>query len=99
MLESLFNKVPVLGPWNFIKKTPTQVLSWEICKLYRNNYFEEHLSMSPSKLYLKRDSTQVFSCEFCELLKNTYFVEDLQMAGSETRVLGSLFNKVASLTA
>ena len=41
----------------------------------------------------------MFSREFCELFKNTYFVEDLRTAGSETPVRGSLFNKVASLTA
>ena len=41
---------------------------------------------------------QVFSREFCKLFKNTYFVEDLRMAASETPVLWSLFNKVASLT-
>ena len=41
----------------------------------------------------------MFSRAFCELFKNTYFVEDLRMAGSETTVLRSLFNKIASLTA
>ena len=41
----------------------------------------------------------MFSCEFCELFKNTYFEKDLRMAGSETPVLGTLFNKVASFTA
>ena len=85
MLESLFNKVGVL--------------SCEICKLFTNNYFEEHLWTSSSKLHLKRDWTKVLSCEFCELFKNTYFVEDLQTAGSETPVRGSFFNKVARLTA
>ena len=39
-----------------LKKTQTQVLSCEICKLFNNNYFEEHLWTSVSKLYLKRDS-------------------------------------------
>ena len=28
----------------------------EIYKLFKNNYFEEHLRMSTSKHYLKRDS-------------------------------------------
>ena len=56
--------------------------------------------MSASKLYLKRDSnTGIFPFEFFELFKDTYFVEDLRIAGSETPVLGSLFNKVASLLA
>ena len=47
--------------------------------------------MSASKHYLKRDSNTG--------VQKHYFVQDLQMAGSETPVLGSLFNKVASLTA
>ena len=54
--------------------------------------------MSASKLYLKRDyNTGVFLWTL--LFKNTYFVVDLRMAGSETPIRGSLFNKVASMTA
>ena len=70
------------------------MLSCIICKVFKSNYFEEHLRMSPSKLYL----TQVFSREFCELFKSTYFVADLQAADSETPGRGSLFNKVVNLT-
>ena len=66
---------------------------------FQNNNFEERLWMPASKLCLKRDCNRGFFLEFCELFKNTYFVEDLQLAGSEAPVLGSLFNKVASLTA
>ena len=73
------------------------MLSCETCKLFRNNYCEEHLWMFASKLYLET-LKQVFSRRFCELFKNNYFVEDLQTAVSETPVRGSLFNKVASLT-
>ena len=40
------------GPATLLKKTPTQVLSCEICKLFKNNYFEEHLMTSASKFYL-----------------------------------------------
>ena len=68
--------------------------SCEICKLFKNNYFEELLWMSTSKLYLKRDSNISVFLWFFELFKNTYFVKDL-----ETPVLGFLFNKVASLMA
>ena len=32
------------------------MLSCEIYKLFKNNYFEEHLWMSASKLYLEKDS-------------------------------------------
>ena len=61
-------------------------------------YFEEHLWMSASKLYLKRDyNTGVFLWTL--LFKNTYFVVDLRMAGSKTPIQESLFNKVASVTA
>ena len=58
VLESLFNKVAVLRACK-LKKTPTQVLSREIYKLFKNNYFEEHLWNPASKHYLKRDSNTV----------------------------------------
>ena len=48
VLESLFNKVASLKAYNFIKKTPTQVLSCEICQIFRNTYFEEHLGTTAS---------------------------------------------------
>ena len=54
LLQSLFSKATV--PAILLKKSPTQVLSCEICKLFKNNYFEYHLWTSTSKLYLKRDS-------------------------------------------
>ena len=41
---------------NFFKEVLTQVLSCEVYKLLKNNYFEEHLRMSASKLYLEKDS-------------------------------------------
>ena len=50
VLESLFNKVTVLGAWNFIKKTLTQVISCENCKHFKNNYFEEHLFQPASNI-------------------------------------------------
>ena len=43
VLESLFNKVAVLRTVTLLKKAPTQMLSCEICKLFKNNYFEEHM--------------------------------------------------------
>ena len=45
------------GPATLLKKTPTQVVSCKVCKLFKNNYFEEHLWMSTSKFHLKRDSS------------------------------------------
>ena len=41
---------------NVIKKAPIQVISCEICKIFKNNYFEDHLWTATSKLYLKRHS-------------------------------------------
>ena len=56
MLESLFNKVAGLGPCNFIKEdSDTSDFLWNL-QTFKSNYFEEHLWMSTSKLYLKRDS-------------------------------------------
>ena len=86
------------GPATLLKKTPTQVFSCEIYKLFKNNYFEEHLWSLVLNIIWKETRTQVFSREFCKLFKNTYFLEDLQTACSQTPVRGSFFNKVASLT-
>ena len=41
MLESLFSF--------FYKQTPTKVLSCEICWIFKNTYFEEHLQATPFK--------------------------------------------------
>ena len=85
MLESLLLKLQPQGPATLLKKTLTQVFPCETCKHleftnFQNKYFEEHLSISASKLYLRRDSNTGVSPEFCELFKNTYSVEDLQMS-------------------
>ena len=40
VLESLFNKV--VGLQLYYKNAPTQVFSCEICKIFKNTYFEEH---------------------------------------------------------
>ena len=94
----LFNKVTVPEFHNFIwKDTGTGVFLRNL-QIFKNNYFQEHLWMTDSKLYLKETPTQVFSCEFCELFNNTHFREHLQTAGSKTPVRGFLFNKDASLT-
>ena len=43
-------KLQFWGPATLLKKTPTQVFSCEICKLFKNNCFEEHLWKSTSRL-------------------------------------------------
>ena len=54
-------KLEFWGPATLLIKTLTQQLSFEICKLFKNNYFEEHLWTSTSTHYLKRDlSTGIF---------------------------------------
>ena len=60
MCLSLFLKIlEFWGPTTLLKKTPTQVFSCQIYKLFKKNYFEEHLWTSASKNYLKRDSNAV----------------------------------------
>ena len=49
-------KLQFWRPAALLKKIPTQVLPCDIWKLFKNNYFGEHLWTSASKLYLKRDS-------------------------------------------
>ena len=94
----LFNKVQVLGASTLLKKTPTQVLSLETSKTFKNNYLQEHLWMTSSRLYLERNSNAGFFLWIWELFKTTYFAEHLQLAGSGTLMQGSLFDKVSGLT-
>ena len=58
-LSPFLIKFQFWGPAALLKKTRTQVLSREIYKLPKNNYFEEHLWNAASKHYLKRDSNTV----------------------------------------
>ena len=51
MLESLFNKIAGLQACNFIKKTPTHVLSSEIYKILKNTLFYKTSPMAASNLY------------------------------------------------
>ena len=49
MLESPLNKVASSsGLQLHLKETPTQVLHYEICKIFKNTYFEEHLLTTAS---------------------------------------------------
>ena len=67
VLESLRNKVAGLPARNLIKKkTPTQVFSREISniyKIFKSNYFEEHLRTAASVLFQTngtREQTSLF---------------------------------------
>ena len=84
----------VLGPTTLSKNTPTQALSWETC-----NYFKELLWMITSKLYLKRESNINVFLSILSVIQERLLVDDLRKTGFETAMRGSLFNKVASLTA
>ena len=92
-------KLQFWGPATLLKKTPAQMLSCEIYKLFKNNYFEEHLWTSASKHYLKRDSNTDAFLWILWITQEHLFLEELQTASSETLVRGSFFNKVASVTA
>ena len=38
---------------NFIKKRLQQVFSFEICEIFKNTYFEEHLQTTASEHFIK----------------------------------------------
>ena len=55
------------------------MLSCEIYKLFKNNYFEEHLWTSPSKHYLKRASnTGASLCILGIIQENLFFQKHLR---------------------
>ena len=47
MLES-FYEVASLQPASFLRGDPTEVLSCEVCKTFKNTYFEEYLPVTAS---------------------------------------------------
>ena len=48
MLGSFFMKLQAFSLQVFLKETPTQVLSCEVCKTFKITYFEEHLQTTAS---------------------------------------------------
>ena len=85
------------GPVTLLKKTPTELLSYEISKLFKSNYFEEHLWMSSSKLYLKRDSNIGVFLWILWINQEHLFCRGFTNGWFWTPLRGSLSNKVASL--
>ena len=82
------------------KKQPSGgVLSKDVFKNFAK-FTEKHLcrSLLFNKVSGWKPETVRSSHCRCQLFKNTYLVEDLRTAGSETKVRGSFFNKVASMT-
>ena len=55
--------------------------------------------MTTSKLYLKRESNIDVFLSILSVIQERLLVDDQQKTGFETAMRGSLFNKVASLTA
>ena len=50
VLESFFNKVADCTDWNFKKKTPTQVFSYEYCEISKNSFFYKTPQVADSVL-------------------------------------------------
>ena len=52
----MFVKIPQISKhlwWSlFLKETPTQVFSREICEIFENTYFEEHLQTTACGVYI-----------------------------------------------
>ena len=52
MRKLFFDKVAGAA-WNFVKKeTPTQAISCELCEIFKNTYFMEHLLTTASTYYI-----------------------------------------------
>ena len=51
MLVCLFNKVAGMIACNFIKETPTQVVSCETNEFFKKTYFEDYLRITASIIH------------------------------------------------
>ena len=69
----LLIKLQFWGPATLLKKTLTEVFSCEIRKIFKNNYFEEHLWVSTSKRYWKRDSNIGFFLSILWIIQEHLF--------------------------
>ena len=87
------------GRATLLKKTLALALSCEICKLLKNNYFEEHLWMSPSKRYLKRHSNTDVFLWILWIIQEHLFCRGSTNGWFWNTSVGVSLNKVASLTA
>ena len=66
-------KLQFWGSATLLKKTPTQVLSCEICKIFKSNHFEKHRAQT---LEERDSSTGIFLWILCNFLES-FFVEHL----------------------
>ena len=99
MLESLLIKLQFWESATLLKKALTHTFSSEICKLFKNNYFEEHLRSSSFKPYLKRDSNKGVFLWILWIIQEHLFCKGSINGCFWNTSAGSFFNKVASLTA
>ena len=60
----LLTKLHFWGFETLLKKIQRQIVSSEICKSFKNNYFEEHLWENVSKLFKKRVQHRYFPANF-----------------------------------
>ena len=78
MLESLFNKVTGLKACIFFKKdTPTQVFSYEYCKIFKNSFSMNTCSLYFSKI-LCGDRYVIFELLYFAIVKLGHAAEKLQ---------------------
>ena len=55
LLESLFNKVAdLMALWRYYKQTPTKAFSSEICGIFKNTCFKEHLQTTAFRRALQK---------------------------------------------
>ena len=95
---SFLIKLQFWGP-AIIEKTLTHMLSCKICKTFKNNYLEEHLCITASKLYLKRDSNTGVFLWILKIIQENLFCRASTNGCFWNTSVGSNFNKVASLIA
>ena len=57
MSQSLLNEVADLRLETLVKSDSAQVLSCKICKIFKNTYFEEHLSMAALDIKVTNEIT------------------------------------------
>ena len=61
---------------DFIKNTPTQMLSCAICKIFKNTFF--YRTPQVCCHCRKRLQHRCFTCGICEIFKDTFLVEQLR---------------------
>ena len=89
------------GPETLLKKTQAEVFPFEICKIFKNNCFEEHLWTTVSKFSLKRNSNTGVFLWILWIIQEHLFCRASTSYWFWNNSRGSIYqvNKVASLRA